>query len=509
MPIDLTQPLEVNKSRDYPNLSNPRIEGDLIIVQHSARDRDILQFHAATGVYVGHEASDQPLRLRNKAAEVAHKIFQIWFGHSDWAKGDWRYLQDDAMYQFDNGKDANAKAKALNAESVEAAAPWKFMVKSHTVMSPDHKWREWMQARFESGEYTAMPWKDEPWYNQDHFAHAAMSDPFKVAFVESAVKGAEDSMTVLNPGRYLERFYSEHLNAQEIAAWAAKADSEAELCFATTPDEIEDVYVNGGIDSCMKYAGDSSSFPLGVQPTRIYGAGDLALAYLKRRGKIVGRALVWPDRKVVGRIYGDKERLQNRLTAEGYTFVDGDRTVFEGARMLRIEIEGEIVLPYLDWSMGADDSDDGQHLIIRSNSNGRAKYRGQTQNGTASGRAIHICGHEGCRTRMNEDAGFYNAYTGRNMCGPCADTILARCCISGSNYPMTDRIGQQIMLQIMSRDGVTPFPGFRGGYVHTDNISNGSANGMYRRINNVVYPATETRIRPGTARTYEPIPADA
>ena len=501
MPIDLSLELEVNKARECPNIRNPCLDGNLITID---TDNGTYTFHADTGVRVGQESNDNPLRLRNKSAEVAVKLFQIWFGHKDWPKSDWRYLQDDSLYQFDNGKAANEKAKALNAESTGADAPWKFMVKSHTIMSPNHEWRSWMQARIDNAEYALMPWKDEPWYNADHFAHAAMTDPFKVAFVESATKGAEDVMTVLNPGRYLERFYSDHLNAQQIAAWAAKADSEAELCFAVTPEEIEDIYVNGGIDSCMKYPGDSHNFPLGIQPTRAYGAGDLQLAYLKRRGKIVGRALVWPEKKVIGRIYGDFERLKNRLVGEGYEYEEGNKRAFDGAKLLRIEIGGEVVLPYLDWSMGVRDM--GDHLMICSSS---MTWKGQTTNGTASGRSILICGHEGCRTVITDDGGFYNSQTGRQMCAPCADATLVRCMVGGGNYPMTSRGGDVQMQQIMRRDGQTPYPGFRGGYVHVDNLANGRPNANYIRINNVVYPTSECRIRPGTARTWEVLPVDA
>ncbi len=507
MPIDIALPLEVNRLREYPNLSNPRVQGDNITVQYSDYAGDVISFNAATGIYCGHENRDNPMRLRNKSDEVAVNYYRIWFGHKDWAKTDWRYLQDDSQYQFDNGKAANEKAKALNAESTAADAPWKFMVKTHTVMSPNHQWREWMQARFDSGEYVALPWKDEPWYNKDHFAHAAIQDPFKVAFVESVIKGVEDQMTVLNPGRYLERFYSDVLNAQQIAAWAAKADSEAELLFAATPEEIVDVYVNGGLESCMRYAADHSNFPLGVQPTSVYGAGDLQLAYLKRRNKIVARALVWPEHKKVGRIYGDIERMKNRLIGEGYTYTLGDRKTFDGAKLLRIEVEGEVVLPYLDWSMGVEDA--GDHLIIRDNSDNRVKWRGQTTNGTASGKAIMLCGHNGCRTRVIEgENSWYNAQTGRDICTSCADEHMRRCILTNSFYPVTDRCGVTIMQQVMSRDGTTPFPGFRGGWLNI-NLINDYQRGMYRRIDGVVYPASETRVRPGTARTYEPIPADA
>lgn len=503
MSIDLNLPLEVNRPREYPNITNPRLIDGEIIVNYSDDEYDTLRFDATTGVLIGQQSSDNPMRLRNKSEEVAVKFFRIWFGHKDWTKADWRYLQDDTKYQFDDGKSAKAKADELNKESADADAPWRFMVKSHTVMSPNHKWREWMQARFDSGEYAPLPWADEPWYNKDHFAHNGIADPFKVAFVESIVNGAEDKMTVLNPGRYLERFYSDHLNPQEIAAWAAKADSESELGFAVTGDEMVDIYVNGGIDSCMKYAEDSPQFPLGVHPVRAYAAGDLQLAYLKRRDKLVARALVWPEHKRVGRIYGDSERLKNALAAEGYTFTDGDRNTFDGAKLKRIEVDGEIVMPYLDWQMGANEVGDGEHLVITGNRNARATYKGQTTNGTASGRVIHICGHNGCRTRMEESAGFYNSATGRQMCASCADATLVTCVLTHENYPLEGHPSAH-MVQVMSRDGVTPFPGFRGGWIRRESVRSGYGDNRYVLIDNIVYPMSETE---QVGRNRRPLPA--
>lgn len=492
MAIDLELPLEVNRTGQYPNLSNPRIDGENIVVQYSPEEYDTLLFNAATGIQIGHERTDNPLRLRNKSAEQAVTYYRIWFGHRDWAKTDWRYLQDDSKYQFDDGKTAAARSKELNKESAQAEAPWKFMVKSHVVMSPNHQWREWMQARLDSGEYGAVPWKDEPWYNKDHFAHLGIADSFKIAFVESAAAGADDRMTVLNPGRYLERFYSDTLSAQDIAMWAARADSECELAFATTPDEIETVYTTGGIDSCMRYLGDSSSFPLGVQPTRVYGAGDLALATLSRRGKLIARALCWPERKTVGRIYGDQERMKNQLEAAGFTVGrEASSEVFDGARMLRIEVSGEIVMPYLDWNMSADDA--GDHLVVRPYRKG--SIGGQTTNGTASGRAIQICGHNGCRTNVT-DNGFYNSATGRNICGPCADAIMVRCVASQTLWPIEGR-GAVAMLQVMGRNG-QPFPGFRGGHVHPDYAA--SHDYAYRLVDGVAYPLTEVERVSGSGR---------
>lgn len=503
MPINIELPLECNRPT-YTNLRDARIVGPNIEVTYGTYG-DVAAFNAETGIYVGHETeNDNPVRIREKSAEVAVKQFKIFFGHKDWGKKDWRFLMDESLYLFTDPKLAKAKADELNAESASAGAPWKFMVKSNTIMSANHAWRSWMEARFESGEYQPVPWSNEPWYNKDHFCHTSLADPFKVAFCESVVAGVEDKMVVTNPGRYLERFYSETLSAKEIAVWAAKADSEAELCFATTEADIEYVYTESGISSCMNYKADNPCFPLGIHPTRAYASGDLQLAYLKRRNKIVARALVWPDKLVVGRIYGDEERLKTRLQAEGYTYKASDPTVFHGAKLLRIEVEGVVVLPYLDWNMGADDhpTDPGFLVMVDKNQKPRPKYAGQTQNGTATGESIRICGHNGCRTRLvGEYDGLYNSQSGRQMCFTCADAVMVRCVVNNQYYDRTST--NYVVSQILDRND-QPVAGYRGGWVSHNSVRDYP---RVRLIGDKVYLATETEAVPGRARLFRPIAA--
>ena len=125
------------------------------------------------------------------------------------------------------------------------------------------------------------------------------------------------------------------------------------------PDDIVRIYTAPGApSSCMSHskgAFDTDEY----HPVYVYGAGDLALAYLERRGKIIARALCWPEKKVVGRRYGDIDRLQDRLVAEGWQLDSNDSSasgrgsgLLDGARLLRIQDGDCYVMPYIDAGYG-------------------------------------------------------------------------------------------------------------------------------------------------------------
>jgi hypothetical protein len=98
---------------------------------------------------------------------------------------------------------------------------------------------------------------------------------------------------------------------------------------------------------------DADHFESPVHPVRVYGAGDLAIAYTGAQDHVTSRALCWPEHKVYGRIYGDEARLTGALERLGYAEA-GSRD-FDGARLLKIEADyGRYVGPYMDGSYGAD-----------------------------------------------------------------------------------------------------------------------------------------------------------
>lgn len=242
-------------------------------------------------------------------------------------------------------------------------------------------WRQRELARFNSGQYRLVPWARERWWVsliappegvlRDHYAHASVVDGM-VAFTMTEEHGIADRQTRMKPGRYLERYCKPHLEPAAIRDWVSAFSvecAENTLHFATTPDEIERIYTSGP-QSCMS-APASAYQTGGVHPSRVYGAGDLAVAYLTRKtGKVNARCLVWPDKRIRTRLYGDEGRLVRLLDDAG--FKEG---ALYGARLLKIPLRPgfTFVCPYIDWHDYVHD--EGEYLVIRSGSGARSKKR--------------------------------------------------------------------------------------------------------------------------------------
>jgi hypothetical protein len=218
-------------------------------------------------------------------------------------------------------------------------------------MIPDYKVRTATEADWKLLEERYYYFSREPlpadWpIHEDHFAHPCQD---KIRF-----RDERGRLVTMKPGRYIAKFYPTHDAARYSALWHDWYQP-AVLQFAKTADEIEEVYVNGP-ESCMS----KECFDSCIHPVRVYGDSDLQLAYARRGDRITARALVWPERKIHGRIYGDEDRLSAALEAAGYK--EGK---FQGARIRRILENGQYVVPYLDWVQSA--RDDGDWLVIDRN----------------------------------------------------------------------------------------------------------------------------------------------
>lgn len=235
-------------------------------------------------------------------------------------------------------------------------------------------WKHREANRLRNGTYQRLPFDQEGWYRRgpgpkEHYAHISKEDSSKIAFTENEKKGKKDLQVRLRPGRYLKRFYGDILNEDQIRDYATQITSkkkDSEFKIAMTPDEIEHVYRNGP-DSCMSYG--LSSFDSDIHPVRIYGAGDLGVAYLERQGRITSRVLCWPEKKKYSRIYGDSVRLSAELHERGYIQqVDkySSSSAFTGARLLKIEQRrfrrNNFVVPYVDYHRTM--KEDGDYLVL-------------------------------------------------------------------------------------------------------------------------------------------------
>jgi hypothetical protein len=246
--------------------------------------------------------------------------------------------------------------------------------------APD--WRPNWRTKMESGEIKLLPaeWDLEP--IEDHFAHISSRNWGLIAFIENSANGVVSKITEIKPGRYLQRFYP-NLSENDRKKYASIIDDGNAVQFATTADDIEWVYENGP-KSCMKriyHTQDDEDFDSPFHPVRVYAAGDLAVAWTKSEtGRVKERCLVWPEKKLFGRTYGDGSgRLVAELKEQGYlsAFANGSaQRGFVGARLARhvVELRRDqwFVCPHVD--AGASEGtgggyvyDDGTHLIISGN----------------------------------------------------------------------------------------------------------------------------------------------
>jgi hypothetical protein len=288
---------------------------------------------------------------------------------------------------FDKGADA-AKASKSAAVTLGGAK-----VQCRRIAQAGD-WRGAMQKKLESGELAPLPacWDLVP--ISDHFAHLWANDPSKIAFIESEEHGIIQKLTNLTPGRYITRFYETagKMDDDRRRKLIATIDPSGEIYFATTPDEIEYVYQNGP-ESCMD--GDHDFGDLPCWPTAPYGAGDLAIAYTKnKKGNIQSRCLCWPEKKLFGRMFGDPQRMQPAMEAEGFTFIrddndaDGNKKkgVFIGARILKVPTgrrDHRFVVPYFDDIKVAIDM--GDHFLTAEQGEVGKKWvaSGSSSTGTA------------------------------------------------------------------------------------------------------------------------------
>lgn len=279
---------------------------------------------------------------------------------------------------------------------------------------------DWRQREREKGIQKAAVWTAERWYRESEFAalhypRVSDEDPKKIVHTPEESWGHEDRQLRMRPGAYLSRYFSDVLTDEDVQAWTLAHDKKyapRELKLATTPDEIERVYRDGP-RSCMSggYRGDAP-FP----PVRVYGAGDLAVAYIEDAdGEPTARCVVWPEYKIRTRLYGDS-RLRAALDAEGYTHGSLD-----GARLLREELHpGVFVCPYLD-DVGSV-TDEGDYLRIDS----CGELDGCNTEGTTG--AVHYC--ECCDDAVMYREDMVSVQAGRHTelwCQYCADCNAAEC----------------------------------------------------------------------------------
>ncbi len=248
-------------------------------------------------------------------------------------------------------------------------------------------WRERERGRFERGEYIPLLSVLAGFAPKDHFAHVAKKAPSKIAYTQNELKGRADKQSLLSIRSYIDLISPNHIDEdtrvyleRRQRDWAQ--DQSKELLFAgpgtdkATADLMESVYTNysqeghGVSNSCMRYTANNFSCYVDgrrTHPVRAYAGGDLAIAYtVNEEGKTTARALVWPEKKIYSRVYGDDDTLHRLLKDRGYTkssYYDSNANSLLGAKLARIELDnGGVLCPYLDEVQTV--SDCGDYLEI-------------------------------------------------------------------------------------------------------------------------------------------------
>jgi hypothetical protein len=380
-------------------------------------------------------------------------------------------------------------------------------------------WREREKARFLDGTYTKLPidWMASGWaydpanrgrenyiphlglylYNQrypDHFAHISIEKVAMIAFTENDKKGVADRQLRMLPGRYLNRFFSDVLSKEDIQRLATAIGStyndDAELQFAVTADEIEEVYINGP-HSCMQY--HPNYFAAKIHPCRVYAGYDLQLAYLTRNERITARALVWPEKLVYGRVYGDNIRLETKLKAAGYG-EGGDGGLLSGARIARIMYKNNYVIPYLDHLDGAVDK--GDHLIlVDGDHSGRRCCRGDVQNGLSG--CAFVC--SSCDEEVGDNDDRRETPDGESICESCYDDCYTTCDHSG--YTIRQDEACEVRTRPYRRNGVNDYTGW-----HTAQWGEGARDSyaFYCEVDDVYYDGNSNAAVEVDGQTYGP-----
>lgn len=370
-----------------------------------------------------------------------------------------------------------AAAANVDAQRFSEVCHRKFQLRP--VKMEGDAWKTREIERLISGEYDQLPWPglrardhlnptpyQHEWtinYRAEearfHFPHLSKRVKGNIAFTENAEKGAADVQTTMKPGRYLKKFYPT-MNAEHIRMMANEIIARFGTCkfeLATTPEQIEAVYLNGP-NSCMSSRADSYSTG-GIHPCSVYGAGDLAVAYLvvmppenagasaeeteedtlqgSFPGTICARALCWPAKKTHGRIYGDTQKMQHFLRENGYEESEG--WSFEGARLLRHELRcgTYFVCPYID---GEDRNlrDTGTFLVF----DPEGGINGETTSGRAEATQVPVYSCSECGDEFEQGDGFHvrthPSGTRVWICANCNDYHTFRCRYSGEHFVLTD-----------------------------------------------------------------------
>jgi hypothetical protein len=397
---------------------------------------------------------DRHVDMEGLAADLACSYYEdmltddgrlVWRMMIGWGTGCFNpvYFVNDQLFPSD------AYGGIATAFHASDAARWfstqTAITRGFLTISEKMPWEIRERMRQDYNQYKLPPWSGKISTILGHYAHISTSDPTKIAYTPSPQYGERNRKTVIRPGRYLKQFYP-HLSDPEIATLVGDMGrdySEYDLKFAVTPDEIEEVYTNGP-DSCMSKS--ASSYESSEHPVRVYGDSDLQLAYLslKKSERITARALVWPEKKRIGRIYGDELRLKKMLSDLGYTQASENGKDLIGAKFRRIH-DGNWpdhhIMPYIDGTQAYRIVD--KNWLVISDCGDEAGYTHGLDVDDPGGGYVCDC----CEDRMRDEDAFTVHTSRRNeqtWCRNCYENSTSYCDYSDVSIP--DDAAQSVLV---------------------------------------------------------------
>lgn len=303
--------------------------------------------------------------------------------------------------------------------------------------APKHLWQFREQARISVGIYTDLPKVVYDRMSEElttvqfammksHYVHMSTSTPGMISYTPTAQHGEGDRQTVTKIGRYLTRA----LNVENPCVVKSISESfniandiadkpDIEVLFATDPDDIAEIYMDGP-DSCMSKG--MHHWNSHVHPCSSYHPEDWSLAYTKYGdNEIKARAMVTREMQYI-RVYSDRSgginELGGALEAMGYRHT---QDAAKGMRLRRLPCGSSFVAPYIDgaeWNI----HDDGTDLWIEAPDRGECV--GHTQ---ASYDTKGLCGYDNrkicydCDERSDEDYIRYVGEIDEWICESCID----------------------------------------------------------------------------------------
>lgn len=178
----------------------------------------------------------------------------------------------------------------------------------------------------------------EMWWT---FPHVSASDPELLAYTQSPLKGLADIQTPTRVGRFVQKYFGDVLTPEDIRELANMCKGN-ELHWATTGEEMEDVYRNGP-SSCMAHSRCDYGFH-DIHPVMAY-EGEFRLAYLKKFGRVTARAMVHWRSQTFPRVYGEEgQTLREMLERDGFEYASFP----EGAQLKALQEGGRYAMPYID-----------------------------------------------------------------------------------------------------------------------------------------------------------------